>query len=146
MNCWTNPNGRNFHPERVGNSGNNSRGNDYRDYRRTTTVQGITTMAEKAVVIRNVEETVDMEVMHTSMMIVLGAEAGAALDLLVGAVAEAAATMMDTTLMIITAAAAAVVDRVRGMSEAGTRVTLMCPRACSIDGVRQLKVWRGGWI
>lgn len=111
-----------------------------------TTVQGITTMAEKAVVIRNVEETVDMEVMHTSMMIVLGAEAGAALDLLVGAVAEAAATMMDTTLMIITAAAAAVVDRVRGMSEAGTRVTLMCPRVCSIDGVRQLKVWRGGWI
>lgn len=111
-----------------------------------TTVQGIATMAEKAVVIRNVEETVDMEVMHTSMMIVLGAEAGAALDLLVGAVAEAAATMMDTTLMIITAAAAAVVDRVRGMSEAGTRVTLMCPRACSIDGVRQLKVWRGGWI
>jgi hypothetical protein len=111
-----------------------------------TTVQGITTMAEKAVVIRNVEETVDMEVMHTSMMIVLGAEAGAALDLLVGAVAEAAATMMDTTLMIITAAAAAVVDRVRGMSEAGTRVTLMCPRVCPIDGVRQLKVWRGGWI
>lgn len=111
-----------------------------------TTVQGIATMAEKAVVIRNVEETVDMEVMHTSMMIVLGAEAGAALDLLVGAVAEAAATMMDTTLMIITAAAAAVVDRVRGMSEAGTRVTMMCPRVCSIDGVRQLKVWRGGWI
>ena len=116
-----------------------------------TTVQGITTMAEKAVVIRNVEETVDMEVMHTSMMIVLGAEAGAALDLLVGAVAEAAATMMDTTLMIITtkmitAAAAAVVNRVRGASEAGTRVTLMCPRVCSIDGVRQLKVWRGGWI
>jgi hypothetical protein len=115
------------------------------------TVQGITTVAGKAVVIRTVGETVDMEVMRTSMMIVPGAEAGAALGLLVGAAADAAATMMDTTLMIITTkmttvTAAAVVERVRGVSEAGMRVTLMCPRVCSIDGVRQLKVWRGGWI
>jgi hypothetical protein len=116
-----------------------------------TTVQGIMTVSGRTVVIRIGKETVDMAVMRTTMMIVQGAGAGAAQDRLVDAAAGEAAAMMDTTLMIITIIMITVttgINRKRGVSEAGaeTLVTLRRPRVCSIDGVRQLKVWRRKWI